>query len=70
MTVVCRFRPFNESEKARGVNQAVEFISQEKCKILLPAVSHPSPILMAAVLTSVSLFSIGINGEARHELYF
>jgi len=37
VTVVCRFRPFNESEKARGVTQAVEFNDDsQKCKILLP----------------------------------
>ena len=42
VTVVCRFRPFNEAEKSLGVKQAVEFNEDpKKCKILLPAVSTP-----------------------------
>jgi len=37
VTVVCRFRPFNASEIARGVSSAVEFNPDgQKIKILLP----------------------------------
>ena len=46
VTVVCRFRPFNNREKEMGVSQAVEFNPDGKrCKILLPQVSFATPIL-------------------------
>ena len=41
VTVVARFRPLNESEKAKGAETCVEFMGHDpkKCKILLPQVS-------------------------------
>ena len=66
--MVCRFRPFNESEKAKGVKQAVEFDpNKQKCKILLPEVGVLACLCFS--FDPMVLSSLGLNGEVGHCFY-